>query len=135
MYKPATLGKRAFAFSIDFLLLNIVTFPLVWFIGERMTELVIGALYAGLLYLPYFAIMEAKFGQTLGKMQAGIEVKFEEKNKMKDAVTRNLTKAATAFFPLFLVLDMLPIFFDKEKRRLSEMISKTRVIMIWKRSW
>lgn len=135
MFKTATLGKRALAFTIDLLLLNIATYPLVYFISQDLAQLAIAAVIASLFYLFYFVLMEARFGQTLGKISAGIEVDFESKNRYAPAVLRNLTKAATAFFPFFLLLDMIPMFFEKDRKRFSELLSNTKVVMKWTRSW
>ncbi len=135
MYRTSTIGKRAFAFTVDLLLLNLATIPLALMIGQSLLQLASAAVLAGLLYLFYFVLMEARYGQTLGKVSADIEVRFEGREKLWGSVVRNLTKAATAFFPLILLLDMVPMLFDEEKRRFTELMAGTRVVMRWKRSW
>ena len=48
---------------------------------------------------------------------------------------RNLTKAISAFFPFLLILDVIPMFFDEDRKRFSDLIAGTRVVILWRKSW
>jgi uncharacterized RDD family membrane protein YckC len=86
-----------------------------------------GIIEAGLdsVFLFYFIIFEWRTGQTIGKRVTGIKL---ENISFGQAVVRNLTKAFFLSFPFIAFFDFIWVFISKERRRLTEILSGTKVL-------
>ncbi len=144
---PASIWKRALAFAIDLLILDFVIggfyrsliakllptdIPSYNFFSAnpKITSLIsLITMFFGLLALLYFSIMEYKTGQTIGKMFVNIRVESDDSQfTYWQAITRSAY--FIIFFPFFLlwIIDPIFMFFSKDKRRLMEVISRTRTV-------
>ena len=153
----ASLLKRALAFLIDLIVLNIVIvgpFKKVFLsiipesgnfselynhfvnhpeITGKLTTLMI---FITILIMLYFIILEWKLGQTLGKALLGIyvvRVGDDKKEKIKkpsffNAILRNLFLIPFMPFALLWIIEPISILLTKTNQRLLELLSKTQVI-------
>ena len=80
-----------------------------------------------LIFLFYLSISEYLINATIGKKLMKIQVKTINGKKLTffKSVFRNLTKS---IFIQFLFFDIFPMFFDMQKRRVSDFIIKTVVV-------
>ncbi|MBU0692264.1 RDD family protein [bacterium] len=87
--------------------------------------LILVVLGTGALFLLYFPILEAQFGQTLGKRLLGLRVLKERKTAigMKEAFLRRLS-----YYVEILALDALFIPFTDKKQRAFDIVAKTIVV-------
>ena len=146
---PASLWRRAIAFVIDLLIIEfIIAFPFRSIlsggipvgsvretysylqshpgIGFRMNMVMI---VIGLLALLYFAILEIKIQQTIGKMFMNIYVKSMTKRlTFWQCLVRNMFFILIFPFILLWIIDPIFMIFTKDNRRLSEILSKTMVV-------
>lgn len=85
---------------------------------------------AGLAFL-YFVLFEYLLEQTPGKMLSRLYVKSEGKEKLKllQVVVRNLY--FIPIFPLYFLWFIDPVYLLIRKRRLSEIISKTKLTEVY----
>ena len=82
-----------------------------------------------LLAFLYFFIMESKMGQTIGKKIMNLHVAGETKDLKKWQVfVRSLLFIPIFPFDLLVIIDPLFMFFRSSNQRLSEILSKTRVV-------
>ena len=147
---PALIWKRAIAFLIDITLINFVIFfpfrklfqnivPKDYSFSEAYRLLSTSANYTSyitsvsfvmsILMILYFLMMERKMSQTIGKMLMKIYVVNDNNNlKAWQLLIRNLVFIPLFPFVLLWVLDPLFMFFTKTNQRLSEILSKTRVV-------
>lgn len=146
---PAFVWKRVLAFLIDLLIINfIILFPFRKLFREIMptassfketfnlvntselNSLILTiSIFASILMMLYFIILERKIGQSIGKILTNVYVVSELKElKFWQLLVRNLF--LIPFFPFIMlwVADPLFMFFTKDKKRLSEILSKTKVI-------
>ena len=142
---PASVWRRAAAFVIDLLILDIVImFPFRKLLTavpagsiaetaeffqqnpELMDSLYTAVIVIGVLSLLYFTIMEYKFHQTLGKMLMNLYV--TEEMTFWQALARNLFLLPFLPFILLWVVEPLYILFTKEHQRLLEILTKTNLI-------
>jgi len=146
---PAFAWKRVLAFLIDLLIINfIILFPFRKLFREIMptalsfketfnfvntselNSLILTiSIFASILMMLYFIILEGKIGQSIGKILTNVYVVSEIKElKFWQLLVRNLF--LIPFFPFILlwVIDPIFMFFTKDKKRLSEILSKTKVI-------
>ena len=147
---PALLWKRIAAFFIDITLINlIVLFPF-----RRLLQNIIPKDYSFLealnllstsinytkfissvsfvmliLVILYFFMMEKKMQQTIGKMLMKIYV-VSDNNSLKtwQLLARNLVFIPIFPFVLLWILDPLFMFFTKTNQRLTEILSRTKVV-------
>ena len=153
----ASLWKRGAAFLIDLVILNaIVMAPFRSLIQKsiQVTDfstalssvmqdsglsglLITISLIVSLLAVLYFAVLESRIGQSVGKLILGIYVVKEEPGKItaKKDIPGFFTCLAKSlvllpFFPFFILwlVDPLWMVFSKNRQRLSEVITRTRVI-------
>lgn len=83
----------------------------------------------GLLAFMYFTVLEKKFEQSIGKMMTHIYVVSDEKEmKFWQVAVRNLFFIPIFPFILLWVLDPLLMIINKQNKRLSEIVSKTKVV-------
>lgn len=142
---PAALWKRAVAYIIDILIINlIIIYPFrnLLNLGEdaKFTEvyshlaasppLMYNILFVFLsiiiLTILYWAVFEYKFSQTVGKMIMRISVISIGGGKLSfnSAVVRNLSKIST----FLLGLEVIFMLYKKTNQRYLETVSRTEVI-------
>ncbi len=146
---PASLWKRAFAFVTDLLIINlIILFPFrklfLKIIPEKATfsetynflqnsgfsgAITALTLVAAFLSLLYFYMLEKRLQQTIGKMLFKIYVVSDSKElKGWQLLVRSMFLVPIFPFVLLWVVDPAFLLFTKSNQRLSEILSKTRVI-------
>jgi len=146
---PALVWKRILAFFIDILIINfIILFPFKSLFQKIMPSslsfeetfslvsapglsnlIVLTSLFVGILMVAYFVILEGKLGQSIGKILTHIYVASETKElKFWQLLVRSLF--LMPFFPFILlwIIDPVFMFFTKDNKRLSEILSKTKVV-------
>ena len=136
------IGRRVLATIIDVVLLGIVTSLFTapgalidnWGSGQA-SDIASGMLFsfAGLAALlvtfAYFAIMEGRYGQTLGKMALGIKVVRESDGQppgIRAAVLRTLMRIVDSIGS-YVVAFVVALVSDKNQR-LGDMVAKTLVV-------
>ncbi len=147
---PALLWKRIAAFFIDMMIINLIVLfpfrslfqniiPKDYSFSEAYKFLSSSTNYAGfmtsvsfimsVLIILYFLMLEKKMSQTIGKMLMKIYV-ASDNNTLKawQLLIRNLVFIPIFPFVLLWILDPLFMFFTKTSQRLSEILSKTRVV-------
>jgi len=147
---PASIWKRLAAFIADLLIINIVIgfsfqdlltrlIPKDLSIAEMSNYLATHpevskhlttiSVFIGVMALIYFSVMELKLGQTIGKMFFNINVVSEAKElKYWQCIVRSLFLIPIMPFMLLWVVDPLYVMFNKEGRRLTEILSKSKVV-------
>ena len=98
-----------------------------------MPKTVIAMSLAGLIIslfvILYFYKMEKNMSQTIGKRITGIYVVSDQKElKAWQVIVRSLVFLPVFPFILLWIIDPLFMFFNKSNQRLSEILSKTRVV-------
>ncbi len=147
---PALLWKRIAAFFIDMMILNLfVLFPFRglfkgiipkdYSFSEAYKFLSTSTNYTNfitsvsfimsILIILYFLMLEKKMQQTIGKMLMKIYVVSDTKTLNPwQLLVRNLVFIPIFPFVLLWLIDPLFMFFTKTNQRLSEILSKTRVV-------
>lgn len=144
----AMIWKRIVAFVIDLIIINVIilrpfrnifasivpsdSFSEVYnFFLENSATLdfleTVGIMIT-ILILLYFVILEYKLKQTPGKMIMNLYVTAEKKLKFWQCVVRSLFFIPIFPFILLWIIDPIYIFFSKDNQRLTERLSKTRVV-------
>ena len=146
---PASKWRRIIAFIIDLLVVDFVLFfPFRGILTKIMPTasfketysylqsnpsisktINIIMLFFGILTLLYFAILEWKLGQTIGKIFTRITV-ASQTNKLRfwQCAVRSLFLIPVFPFVLLSVIDPILMFLTKTNQRLSEILSKTMVV-------
>ena len=147
---PALLWKRIAAFFIDITIINLfILFPFRSLFQNIIpkdysfseaynllstsidyTKFISSVSFAMLiLVILYFFMMERKMQQTIGKMLMKIYV-VSDNNQLKawQLLARNLVFIPIFPFVLLWILDPLFMFFTKTNQRLTEILSRTRVV-------
>ena len=150
---PALLWKRIAAFLIDILIINFAIlfpfqslftkiFPRDYSFSEAFKLLSSSSAYAGLINLIsffmaifvilYFYILEKKMNQSIGKKIMKIYV-ASDANELKfwQVLVRNLVFLPVFPFILLWLIDPIFMLFNKTNQRLSEILSKTRVVGVY----
>ncbi|MBI2651770.1 RDD family protein [Candidatus Woesearchaeota archaeon] len=146
--KPSAF-KRAFAFLADFLIINwIVLWPFKGVLDELLPKAqsfsetldILGAtenaaaisivmIAASFLSILYFVILEKKLAQTPGKMFFNLYVESQNKDlKYWQLFIRSIFLIPIFPFVLLWIVDPIFMFFSKDRQRLSEILSKTKVM-------
>ena len=147
---PALIWKRIAAFFIDIMIINLVVLfpfralfrniiPKDYSFSEAYRLLSSSANYTSyissvsfvmsMLVILYFLMLERKMSQTIGKMLMRIYVVSDNKDlKAWQLLARNLVFLPIFPFVLLWVVDPLFMFFTKTNQRLTEILSKTRVV-------
>ena len=147
---PALIWKRIAAFFIDILAINLVVLfpfralfqnivPKDYSFSEAYRLLGSSTNYTGyissisfamsMLIILYFFMLERKMSQTIGKMLMKIYVASGNKDlKAWQLLARNLVFLPVFPFVLLWIIDPLFMFFTKTNQRLTEILSKTRVV-------
>ncbi len=144
MLIEASIPKRALAFALDILIIELVIgFPFQGLIERYVPENPLDALMSGasdpalmkigaaisLLALLYFALFEYRMSQTPGKMLFRIYVANDLKEKgLWQYFARSMYFIPIFPFVMLWVVDPIYMMFDKKRRRLSEMLSKTSTV-------
>lgn len=135
-FNSASIWKRLIAYIVDFIIVNlIVTLPLRGYLNNFNSfnlllsntdkNLMAFSFFIIIVLIFYFAILEYKLGQTLGKMIVGIYVTSTHgKLRFTQCILRNITKP----FPIVLLVDVAYMFFKQSNQRLFEVFSSTTVI-------
>ena len=148
--RNASLIKRGVAFILDLTIINlIIAYPLKGLINSFLPEfssftetynyfLTNQELSSGLLFISftisilsiaYFTILESRIGQSIGKKLLHLKViSLGEKPKTWRYILRSLFLIPVFPFILLWFLDPIYIFFNTKGQRLTESISKTKVI-------
>ena len=147
---PALLWKRIVAFFIDVTIINLfILFPFrslfqniipkdysfseaynLLSTSINYTKFISSVSFAMLiLIILYFFMMERKMQQTIGKMLMKIYV-VSDNNQLKawQLLARNLVFIPIFPFVLLWILDPLFMFFTETNRRLTEILSRTKVV-------
>lgn len=147
---PALLWKRIAAFFIDIAILNLVVLfpfralfrniiPKDYSFSEAYKLLGGSANYTSYissisfvmsaLIILYFFMLEKKMSQSIGKMLMKIYV-VSDNDALKNwqLIIRNLVFVPIFPFVLLWIVDPLFMFFTKTSQRLTEVLSKTRVV-------
>ena len=145
----ASVLKRAIAFIIDLLIINtIILFPFrgileklipeadsfsktMDFLSNRAdsTSITFIILLISAITILYFMLMEKKLNQTPGKMLFNLYVNSQTKDlKYWQLFVRSIFLIPMFPFILLWFLDPIVMFFTKENQRLSEILSKTKVV-------
>ena len=144
--------KRAVAFLIDIIIVSIIVNPLEKVITKSVGASSYGEIYAKLVdssqfgnliiaisifmsivAILYFSVLEYKFGQTIGKIIMNIYVVSEDKIlKYWQCIVRNLFLLPFIPFIVLWLVDPLYVLFTPERRRLSDIFSKTKVVEYYK---
>lgn len=147
---PALLWKRIAAFFIDIAILNLVVLfpfralfrnliPKDYSFSEAYNLLSSSTNYTSymglisfvmsLLIILYFFMLEKKMGQSIGKMLMKVYVVSDNSTlKNWQLIIRNSVFIPIFPFVLLWILDPLFMFFTKTNQRLTEILSKTRVV-------
>src|SRR3989338_4139958 len=147
---PALIWKRIAAFFIDMLILNLIVLfpfralfksiiPQDYSFSEAYRLLGSSANFTGyissislvmsIMVILYFFMLERKMSQTIGKMLMKIYVASDNKDlKAWQLLARNLVFLPVFPFVLLWIIDPLFMFFTKTNQRLTEILSKTRVV-------
>ena len=84
---------------------------------------------ASFLAMLYFVILEKKIGQTAGKKLLNLHVISQEKDiSYWQIIVRNLLFIPIFPFVLLWIVDPIVMLFTKENQRLSEILSRTKVV-------
>jgi hypothetical protein len=146
----ASIFRRILAFAIDLLIINLVIatplrrvlvdmiplngsfFEIYNFLlnnSELNKTIMWISLALSTLTILYFAILEWKLGQTIGKVLLKVHVKSDSKEfKLWQAIIRNLFLLPFFPFVLLWVIDPLFMLFTKNSQRLTEIFSKSKVV-------
>ena len=149
---PALLWKRIAAFLIDLAIINLVIllpfrsllaklFPADYsFLGtlkllsstDNSELITLVSFVMGIFIILYFYMLEKKMHQSIGKRIMKIYVASDGKElKLWQVLVRNIV--FLPLFPFFLlwILDPLFMMFTKTNQRLSEILSRTKVVGIY----
>ena len=147
---PALVWKRVVAFAIDMLIINLVVLfpfrslfeqimPKEYSFSEAYRLLSSSTNYTGfltsasfimsILIILYFYMMERKMSQTIGKMLMKMYVASDNKElRAWQLLARNIVFIPIFPFVLLWILDPLFMFFTKTNQRLSDILSRTKVV-------
>lgn len=140
---PANLLKRAIAFIIDLAVIDVVVgFPfnslIEKFAPKNPFELIqssnpaiikIGFVMAILAVL-YFALLEYRIGQTIGKIVMNLYVENENKEKkFWQYIVRSVFMIPAIPFAFFWIIDLGYLAFTNGQTRFLEKISYTKTVM------
>ncbi len=148
---PALIWKRIAAFFIDLLMLNIVvllpfrkilqsiipenySFSEAYKLLSSTTStgyITSVSIVMSIFAILYFYLLEKNMKQTIGKMLMKIYVVADDNARAWQFLARNLVFIPVFPFILLLILDPLFMFFTKTNQRLSEILSKTRVVEMY----
>jgi len=152
IFAQASILKRAAAFAIDILIINImILFPFdsifqnimpsgsfsetFEFLSSNADSASIKAIImsASIVTILYFVIFEKKLKQTPGKMLFNLYVGGQGKDlKYWQLFVRSMFLMPWFPFVLLWFIDPIVMLFTKENQRLSEILSRTKVVEEYK---
>lgn len=146
----ASVFKRITAFLIDMLILQFIVlgpmdslYASVLPSGAGFSEMIANlqadnekiamvsflSAVSGIFAMLYFAMLESKLGQSIGKMAMKIYVKSDENNlSFWKCLLRSFFLMPVMPFSILMLIDPISAFFTKGNRRLLEMLTKTRTV-------
>lgn len=146
----ASVFKRLIAFLVDILIINlIVLFPFRRIFDNLVPNkdsfsetfsylssnpaanksITILMFAIAFLTILYFMVLERKLGQTVGKMLFNMYVKGQGKDlKNWQLFVRSIFLIPIFPFVLLWIIDPIVMLFTKENQRLSEILSRTKVV-------
>jgi uncharacterized RDD family membrane protein YckC len=145
----ASLLKRGIAFIVDLFIVNLVIMsPFKSLLSRIIPSISLSevqeyliqnqgiastiyfvTIVITLLVVLYFAVLEYKINQTIGKMMMNIQIQSLTKElRFWQCLVRSLF--LIPFFPFILlwIIDPIYLLFNKDNQRLTEKFSKTKVI-------
>ena len=147
---PALIWKRIAAFFIDIMIINLVVLfpfrklfqniiPKDYSFSDAYRLLSSSTNYTGfitsvsfvmsVLVILYFLMLERKTGQSIGKMMMKVYVVSDSSSLSAwQVLARNIVFIPVFPFVLLWALDPLFMFFTKTNQRLTEILSRTRVV-------
>lgn len=148
IFAQASILKRAAAFAIDILIINVaILFPFdsvfqkivpsdsfsktFEFLSSNSDSASIKAIImsASIVTILYFVIFEKKLRQTPGKMLFNLYVMPQGKDlKYWQLFVRSMFLIPFKPFVLLWIIDPIVMLFTKENQRLSEILSRTKVV-------
>ena len=150
----ASVLKRLIAFLIDILIVNlIILFPFRRIFGAIVPEtesfsktldflsnnsglsgfITLIMFAVAFLAIMYFMLLEKKLNQTPGKMLFNLYVQSQTKDlKYWQLFVRSIFLIPLFPFVLLWIIDPIVMFFNKDSQRLSEILSKTKVVERYK---
>ena len=144
----ASVLKRIGAFVVDLVIINtIILFPFKSifdsivpgktfseafdFLGNPESSMMLNAIMiaVAILTILYFMLLERKIAQTPGKMLFNLYVKAQGKDlKNWQLFVRSMFLIPLFPFVLLWLVDPIVMLFTKENQRLSEILSRTKVV-------
>ncbi len=137
--REVSLWRRTFAYVIDLIVLSFIVYLPIGSdfavdtegsIFEEARDFSLGTILVGILAaffsVFYWAVLEKKIGQSVGKMAMGLQV-VDYNGKplnLRQCILRNITKAST----LILLVDLMYGILKKDNRRFFEVLSNTKVV-------
>ena len=151
---PALVWKRIMAFWIDFLIITLVlsfpfgkllkgVLPREYSFSQMLKPMGEGpglstyfiSIYLALSILTfiYFYLLEKKMSQTIGKKLMNLYI-ISDNGQMSiwQLLTRNLVFIPIFPFDLLFIIDPIFMIFTKSNQRLTEILSKTKVVQEYK---
>jgi len=147
---PANAWKRVAAFAVDLLIINlIVLFPFRSLLQKIIPKsasfadaynflnhnsgfsaaITFLTVIAAFLSILYFYMLEKRLNQSIGKILFNIYVVSDNKElKRWQLLVRNMFLIPVFPFILLWILDPAFLFFTKTNQRLSEILSRTKVV-------
>lgn len=126
---PASFGVRAVAKVVDVIALAWIVAPIAVVVGflvhSPFIALMVEVMATSLLFCFYTAILEWRYGMTIGKWLLGVRVTDESGARISggQSVVRQLPLALEIFW-----IDVLFALFTERHQRAFELLSKTRVV-------
>jgi|TARA_B100000315_G_scaffold260074_1_gene319120 hypothetical protein len=148
-FANASVLKRIIAFVIDLLIINLIilfpfrgifnkivpdasfskTFDFLNSNSEASTSITVLMVAVAVLTILYFVILENKLRQSIGKMIFNLYVEGQDKDiKYWQLFARSMFLIPIFPFVLLWIIDPIVMLFTKENQRLSEILSKTKVV-------
>lgn len=146
----ASVLKRVIAFIVDMLIINLIilwpfrrifdnlipskdsfseTFSYLSSNPAANKSIMILMIAVAFLSIMYFVILEKKLGQSVGKMLLKLHVKSQTKDlKNWQLFVRSIFLIPMFPFVLLWIIDPIVMLFTKENQRLSEILSRTKVV-------
>jgi len=147
---PASVLKRFASYILDFLILNVILYPINNSINKIIPSekgfegvysyiqsnplftkmLLFYSMIVGAIIVLYFTYFEFKTNQTPGKMLMNLHIIPDGKKQLGffDYLLSNLTFIPTFPFVILWILDPLWIIFSKNNQRFMEKISHIKVV-------
>ncbi len=137
-FEKSGVWKRIFAFILDILFLSVFFFPATYLYSGKWLMYPedhlwiifdpICLIFLAIIFL-YFIILEAYFGQTIGKKIMKIKVVNykQEKAGIKKSLIRNILRLIDGL-PAFNLLGLMLIIYTKNHQRFGDIVAKTFVI-------